>query len=104
MTVGAATGPVSKLDVLMHTAALSSDVLGYASNYANYFSYYGSVTHPPCREGVNWSILKTPLAISQSDYAAVAYGQGGTARPTQPLAGREVCPSPLRPAHLSVVS
>lgn len=79
-----------KATVQMNTAMLSTDVLGYASNYANYFSYYGSETQPPCREGVTWLVLKTPLQLRGPDLDALVQAQGATARPTQEMHGRIV--------------
>ena len=30
----------------------------------DYFFYTGSLTTPPCTEGVNWYILKEPITVS----------------------------------------
>ena len=79
-----------KPPVWMNTASLAEDVLGTGSNYANYFTYYGSLSRPPCDEGVTWIILKTPLLISGTDHSDLLYEQGFTARPTQATNDREV--------------
>ncbi len=35
---------------------------------ANYYRYNGSLTSPPCTEGVRWFIMNNPLKISQPHY------------------------------------
>jgi len=74
-----------------NVAKLAEDVLGTGSNYANYLTYYGSLTRPPCTEGVTWVLLKTPLPIAASDHAILLEEQGAmNFRPTQELYDREV--------------
>jgi len=34
----------------------------------NYYRYSGSVTTPPCTEGVHWFIMKAPMTISKEQY------------------------------------
>ncbi|MBL4838507.1 MAG: carbonic anhydrase family protein [Kordiimonadaceae bacterium] len=49
-----------------------------------YYRYMGSMTTPPCREGVNWYILKTPIEFSKEQIALIRGIVGGdTARPLQ---------------------
>jgi len=79
-----------KPPVWFNTASMAEDVLGAGSNYANYFTYYGSLTQPPCSEGVTWILLKTPILISPDHHSDLLYEQGYTARPSQPLYNREV--------------
>ena len=32
----------------------------------SYYHNYGSLTTPPCTEGVNWSVMKTPIEVSEA--------------------------------------
>jgi carbonic anhydrase len=55
-----------------------------------YYVYTGSVTAPPCTEGVKWFVLKTPVEVSAAQIAAFAELYPNDARPPQPLNGRVV--------------
>jgi carbonic anhydrase len=59
-------------------------------NTHGYYAYTGSVTAPPCTEGVKWFILKSPVNVSTSQIAAFAKLFPNDARPPQPLNGRVV--------------
>jgi carbonic anhydrase len=58
-----------------------------------YYQYIGSVTAPPCTEGVTWYVLKTPIEISAEQIEAFAKLYTHDARPVQPLNGRVVTES-----------
>ncbi|MEX0297823.1 MAG: carbonic anhydrase [Kordiimonas sp.] len=50
----------------------------------SYYRYMGSLTTPPCSEGVNWYILKKPIELSKDQISLVRGILGGdTARPLQ---------------------
>ena len=55
-----------------------------------YYIYMGSVTAPPCTEGVTWYVLKTPVEISAEQINAFAKLYPHDVRPLQPLNGRVV--------------
>jgi carbonic anhydrase len=57
---------------------------------AGYYRYEGSVTAPPCTEGVTWFVLKTPVEISPEQISAFATLYPHDVRPVQPLNGRVV--------------
>ena len=59
-------------------------------NMNSYFMYRGSLTAPPCTEGVTWFVLKTPIEISAEQIEAFAKLYPNDARPVQPLNGRVV--------------
>jgi len=56
----------------------------------SYFSYTGSLTTPPCSEGVRWLVLRSPLTLSKHEIAVFAKLYPNDARPIQKLNGREV--------------
>ena len=55
-----------------------------------YWSYDGSLTTPPCSEGVKWYVMSHPIQISvrQVDQFQAAYRKNS--RPPQPLLGRKI--------------
>lgn len=57
----------------------------------SYYRYSGSLTTPPCAEGVRWLILKMPVAASRAQIEAFEkIMKHETNRPIQPLNGRIV--------------
>ena len=57
----------------------------------NYFSYDGSLTTPPCSEGVRWIVLRDPLTASAEQIARFKERVGpSTNRPTQPQNARMI--------------
>lgn len=73
-------------------AVESSDITNLLPVDRSYFRYMGSLTTPPCTEGVNWHVLKTPIEASKEEIAALAktMPSSGTARPIQPKNNRTV--------------
>lgn len=55
-----------------------------------YFAYAGSLTTPPCSEGVRWNLLRTPLQASAEQIAALREALGASSRHVQPLGQRTV--------------
>jgi len=55
-----------------------------------YFAYLGSLTRPPCTEGVRWYVLRHPLEVDTGDLRRLAQLLGSNARPLQALDGRPV--------------
>jgi carbonic anhydrase len=71
--------PAEKIDLDLH---LPADPTAY--NYA------GSLTTPPCTEGVDWYVLRQPVTASREQLAAFAARFGDNHRPVQPLNGRTI--------------
>lgn len=55
-----------------------------------FYSFTGSLTTPPCSEGVAWQVLNAPVEISNGQIAAFHKIYKNNARPAQPLNGRVV--------------
>ena len=55
-----------------------------------YYTFAGSLTTPPCSEGVTWYVLKNPMTLSEAQVAAFAKLYPRNARPVQPANGREI--------------
>jgi carbonic anhydrase len=62
-------------------------------NERDYFTFAGSLTTPPCSEGVTWYVLKSLATISPEQLAAFAKIYPANARPIQPTNGREILQS-----------
>jgi carbonic anhydrase len=57
----------------------------------NYFTYDGSLTTPPCTEGIQWFVLRDPLSASAGQIARFKERVGSrTNRPTQPHNARMI--------------
>ena len=52
------------------------------------FRYEGSLTTPPCTEGVQWLVMQQTVTAPAEAIAAFEKLVGDTARPLQPLNGR----------------
>lgn len=55
-----------------------------------HYQYMGSLTTPPCSEGVLWTVFNTPVSLSQSQFERIKKYYTGNRRPVQPLNGRTV--------------
>jgi carbonic anhydrase len=53
-----------------------------------YYTYMGSLTTPPCSEGVLWMVMKTPVPVSPDQIEIFSRLYPMNARPVQPQAGR----------------
>ena len=72
----------------IENAALNvSDVL---PNGKSYYRYSGSLTTPPCSEGVKWFVLRNAIEASEEQIAKFSRVIGYNARPSQPLNQRVV--------------
>jgi len=55
-----------------------------------YYTFAGSLTTPPCSEGVTWFVLKATDTMSAEELATFAKHYPMNARPLQPTNGREI--------------
>ena len=55
-----------------------------------YYQYFGSMSTPPCEEGVLWMVLKQPVTLSPDQLRLFAQMFPNNARPVQALNGRIV--------------
>jgi carbonic anhydrase len=53
-----------------------------------YYTYIGSLTTPPCTEGVQWIVMKTPVQVSREQISVFAKLHDKNSRPTQAANGR----------------
>ncbi|MFZ0590810.1 MAG: carbonic anhydrase family protein [Bryobacteraceae bacterium] len=74
----------------MEIAGVEINPAGMLPQDTGYYMYMGSLTAPPCTEGVIWFVLKTPVEISPEEIDAFAKLYPHDIRPLQPLNGRVV--------------
>jgi carbonic anhydrase len=79
--------PAKKSDV--HDAGAKINVADLLPAVQTTFRYTGSLTTPPCTEGVNWLVMTTPVEASAEQlHALESLFEGGNNRPVQPLNDR----------------
>jgi carbonic anhydrase len=71
-------------------ASTTIDVAKLLPENRDYYTFQGSLTTPPCSEGVTWFVLKAPVKIADGEIAAFAKIYPSNARPVQPLNGRTI--------------
>lgn len=64
------------------------DLMQLLPGWLDFWHYEGSLTVPPCSEGVEWIVMKNPLGISQEQLDFFPFSSNF--RPPQPLNGRAV--------------
>ncbi|MGH7250295.1 MAG: carbonic anhydrase [Nitrospiraceae bacterium] len=57
---------------------------------SHHYAYEGSLTTPPCTEGVRWIVLKEPIQVSPGQVEQFRNIIGDDARPTQPVKARTI--------------
>jgi carbonic anhydrase len=71
-------------------AAASLNPIDFIPKQRTHYSYVGSLTTPPCTEGVNWNVFNTPLTLSKAQILAFRKIYSANSRPVQPLNERQV--------------
>lgn len=81
-------------------AGASIDANAFLPRNRNYYKYAGSLTTPPCSEGVRWHVLQGSITASSEEITEFGHfvtdhetGFVGNARPLQPLNGRRILDS-----------
>jgi carbonic anhydrase len=80
--------PLEKNDVVEPTIAL--DLMEILPTRREYFTYMGSLTTPPCSEGVLWMVMKEPIQASPAQLALFSRLYPLNARPIQSTSGRVI--------------
>ena len=66
------------------------DINEFLPKDQRYFQFMGSLTTPPCTEGVLWMVLKTPVTASREQVRMFSQLFPNNARPVQPVNARVV--------------
>lgn len=73
-----------------HYPAVKVDVDALLPAARTTYRYDGSLTTPPCSEGVKWLVMSTPIELSREQIGEFTDIISGNNRPLQPLNGRVV--------------
>ena|ERR1700722_9008992 len=82
-----------ELDKTIESSTISVNVEELLPSLHGYYTYSGSLTTPPCTEGVNWYVLKSTSNLSNEQLATITKLYPHDNRPTQKLNHREVLES-----------
>jgi carbonic anhydrase len=80
--------PLEKQDVVSPSIVI--DPTDALPERRDYFTYMGSLTEPPCTEGVLWMVFKQPMQASPAQMALFSRLYPLNARPVQSTAGRMI--------------
>lgn len=78
--------PLEKYDTVAPSTVL--DPLELLPARRDYYTFMGSMTTPPCQEGVLWIVMKEPVQASPQQMALFSRLYPLNARPVQPSSGR----------------
>lgn len=70
-------------------AGVTVDAAALLPEERSYWRWDGSLTTPPCTEGVKWFMLREPVELSAKQIAAFKALYTGNARPVQPMNRRK---------------
>lgn len=87
--------PVDVDAIYEHTTAMN--LAGVLPANHQVYRYDGSLTTPPCTEGVKWNVMVSPIELSSGQINAFTALYDHNYRPIQPLNGREVTLDPAEP-------
>ena len=80
--------PLEKHDTVQPSVVL--DVAELLPERRDYYTYMGSLTTPPCTEGVLWMVMKQPMQASPQQMAIFSRLYPFNARPVQANSGRVI--------------
>jgi carbonic anhydrase len=74
-----------------HNVAAGLSITQLLPKDAAYYRFNGSLTTPPCSEGVRWLVMKKPVSASKAQIAQFSKAVGvANNRPVQPLNARAI--------------
>jgi len=73
--------------IILNVRSTANDLL---PRDMSYYRYSGSLTTPPCSEGVNWMVLKTPVEVSEAQIKQFNSMMHNNNRPIMPVMGRAI--------------
>jgi len=76
--------------IVLHNIRIKWQQLFLYLNTDSYWAYSGSLTTPPCTEGVQWVVIQNPIPISFEQWQLFDSINGFCARFTQPLNNRTI--------------
>ncbi|MCC6073409.1 carbonic anhydrase [Massilia sp. GCM10020059] len=80
--------PLEKHDTVQPSVVL--DIAEMLPERRDYYTYMGSLTTPPCTEGVLWLVMKQPMQASPQQMAIFSRLYPFNARPVQAHSGRVI--------------
>ena len=80
--------PAEPSDVI--NAGVKINAMSFLPNIQTTYRYSGSLTTPPCSEGVNWLVMTTPVELSSAQLNKLVNLFEGNNRPVQPLHDRSL--------------